>query len=433
MMDTHTHARGRWRGIGGMIVALVALMCVLVSGMSGIVAANDGPVIDTITLSASTVARGDTVTVNAHITDTVADVLDTPVVFFALPDAFAGPGIPFTRVSGDARDGQYHADWVVSPLLPLGTYPVREVRAYDGNGNSIFVSSPDPRVESLLLTVTDAPIASATVAVTASATASPAATVAPTTIRVTSTRTPAPATATSSRPTPTPIFTPVPIIAPGPDATNTPTAPTATAVARVTVLPAITVLTTATAPSTATRAGAAATPTATRQSSTAARTATSPTSTASATARGSASMSPTATAAFVSRATTNTPSPRSTGNGPSLASIIIVPSTIYPGDALTVTARIVAASADVADLATLRYRLPDGTDGPFAYLRRMHGTARDGTYEATIGLSPFYPAGIYTLGALTVADNDGNTTVYTAAMRPDATFTIILFAADSAG
>ena len=144
-------------------------------------------------------------------------------------------------------------------------------------------------------------------------------------------------------------------------------------------------------------------------------------------------MSPTATAAFVSRATTNTPSPRSTGNGPSLASIIIVPSTIYPGDALTVTARIVAASADVADLATLRYRLPDGTDGPFAYLRRVHGTARDGTYEATIGLSPFYPAGTYTLGALTVADNDGNTTVYTAAMRPDATFTIILFAADSAG
>jgi len=428
MMDTHTHmhTRGRWRGIGGMIVALVALMCVLVSGMSGIVAANDGPMIDTITLSASTVARGDTVTVNAHITDTVADVLDTPVVFFALPDAFAGPGIPFTRVSGDARDGQYHADWVVSPLLPTGKYPVREVRAYDGNGSSLFVSSPDPRVGSLMLTVTDAPIASVTVTVTASATASPVATVAPTMVRVTSTRTLAPSTATSSRPTPTPIFTPIPIIGLGPDATITPTAPTATATAaaRVTVLPAITAPTTATAPSTATRAGAAAAiPTAMRQSSTTARTSTSPASTAS------------ATAAFVSRATTNTPSTRSisTGNGPSLASIIIVPSTIYPGDALTVTARITAGSADVADLATLRYRLPDGTDGPFAYLRRVHGTARDGTYEATIGLSPFYPAGTYTLGALTVADNDGNTTMYTAAMRPDATFTITLFVADSAG
>ncbi len=65
---THTHTRRR--GIGGLVIVLVTLACVLVGGMSGIVAADSGPVFDSITLSNAVVARGDTVTVSAHITDT---------------------------------------------------------------------------------------------------------------------------------------------------------------------------------------------------------------------------------------------------------------------------------------------------------------------------------------------------------------------------
>ncbi len=100
--------------------------------------------------------------------------------------------------------------------------------------------------------------------------------------------------------------------------------------------------------------------------------------------------------------------------------------TAVPGDALVVTARISDIAADVLDFPTLRYRMPDGSDGPFAYLRRVDGTARDGTYQAVDRPLALHPTGAYTIKELTVTDLDGNNAVYIAPVPPQPGVTFVV-------
>ncbi len=135
---------------------------------------------------------------------------------------------------------------------------------------------------------------------------------------------------------------------------------------------------------------------------------------------------PLATVAVAVAAGTSVPIRNPENFQPALVSLEIADPIAVPGGMLTVTARITDAAGDVLDFPSIRYRLPDGTDGPFAYLRRVSGNARDGVYEATIGLSPFYPTGIYTIKELRVADTARNSVVYSAPapMQPDAPFVV---------
>ncbi len=414
---THTHT---WRrGIGGLVIVLMMLACVLVGGMSGIVAADSGPVFDNVTLSSSVVARGDTVTVSAHITDPNGDVLDAPTISFLLPDNADGPSIDFVLVSDTANEGRYAAAVLISPLLPTGRYVVKQLRAYDSAGNVTMIAPPDPRATGLTLTVVDRSSATATAA-PAPATATPitaptntaTANTATTIATSRATNTPAPATSTASRPTPTPMRAPVstlvPTDGPGPDVPPTST-PTATVAARVTLVPIVIATATPTArvtpaatvtPHPATAIGAPAA-TATRPS-----------------APQPVAATPTGTPApFVSTVP---------GAVPVVVTLAVSSMTAVPGDTLIVTARISDVAADVVDFPTLRYRMPDGSDGPFAYLRRVDGTVRDGIYQAVIGLSPFAPTGAYTIKELTVTDLDGNHAVYVAPVPPQPGVTFVV-------
>jgi len=409
-----THTRARRRGIGGLVIVLVTLACVLVGGMSGIVAADGGPVFDSVTLSTSVVARGDTVTVAAHITDTKGDVLDAPTISFLLPDNADGPSIDFILVSDTAHDGRYEAAVLISPLLPTGRYVVKQLRAYDSDGNVTMITPPDPRATGLTLTVVDHPTAaSSTAPPTATATTAPQSTATATAVATTAntatatarpraTNTPAPSTATASRPTPTSMRAPVPTNGPGPDVPPTST-PTATVNARVTIVPTLNATATPTA-------RAAATPTATSRPTGATATATGVPAATRPPAPPSAAASPTGTPApFVSTVPNAVPV---------VVTLAVSSMAVVPGDALIVTARISDIAADVQDFPTLRYRMPDGSDGPFAYLRRVDGTVRDGIYQAVIGLSPFTPMGAYTIKELTVTDLAGNSAVYVAPVPP---------------
>lgn len=294
-----------------------------VTGVTGVVAQGEPqPIFSMVSVSSSRVAPGGSVIITARIVDVVSDVENPPSIGYLLPDGNDGPFAFFTRVSGTPRDGTYRAIVTVSRFYPPGQYVVKELRAFDREGNVTVLTPPQAIPASLALTVT------------------------------TPTGEPAPAPTATSPGVPPPANTPAPTPRP-PVAPAPPAPPPATPLATVTV--------------------------------------------------------------------------RNPDNvQPALISLEISDVVAVPGATLVVTARITDSVADVADFPSIRYRLPDGSDGPFAYLRRVAGDARNGVYEATIGLSPFYPAGVYTIKELRVADTARNSVVYAAPapMQPDAPFVV---------
>ncbi len=329
----------------------------------------EGPVFQSLTISGTTIATGGTVTITARITDAYSDIGEQPSIAYRQPNGDDGPFAFFSRISGTPRDGTYEAVVPISPFYPAGTYPVKEVRAFDIEGKVASLIPPTAPTTTLALNVSrsTAPRPT-TAAIAATSTPTPRLLATITVAPRAATIAPAPAaapqlTATTARPTDTPRP------AAPPPATATPVRPATATVGTVPPKP-------------------------------------------------SATMPPAPAVA-----------PVPTQPAPVIAAefrdITLSGDTVAPGSTVGVTVHIVS-KIEITNYPLVIYTAPSGNPGPLAYLTRIAGDGRDGTYHATLFVSRNAAAGLYTLRELRATGTDGSDIIYIVPSPPppDGAFTV---------
>lgn len=155
------------------------LMCGSLLSLPGAtaLAVNDTtpPVVQSASLSATTVAAGNSLTVTLHITDDLSGLAAQPGVYIQFDLSGGTQSIyvsNFIRVSGTPQDGMYQAIVNVPAAYPSGTYAVSYISAGDQASNRVSYNSccvPQiPAAANVSFTVTDG---SGTVAPTPTTTA----------------------------------------------------------------------------------------------------------------------------------------------------------------------------------------------------------------------------------------------------------------------
>lgn len=118
---------------------MLILAVTLLRGTGSVLALNDTtpPVVQSASLSATTVVAGNSITLTAHITDDITGVGNSgPFVYFQGDNAHT-LSVYLTRVSGTAQDGMYQGVITAPSTYPSGTYTVSEIRVSDLAANSV--------------------------------------------------------------------------------------------------------------------------------------------------------------------------------------------------------------------------------------------------------------------------------------------------------
>jgi len=132
----------------------------LVSSLTSVLsvaAVNDTtpPVVQSLSVSPSSVVAGNSVTVTARITDDLSGV-DQVVVFYNLPGGnYNGPNGNFQFVSGTKNDGIWQATINIPSAFRSGTYTVNDLLAIDAANNRVDLRPPTPPTADATFTVID--------------------------------------------------------------------------------------------------------------------------------------------------------------------------------------------------------------------------------------------------------------------------------------
>ena len=111
---------------------------------------------------------------------------------------------------------------------------------------------------------------------------------------------------------------------------------------------------------------------------------------------------------------------------PVFQSLSVSPSSVTPGNSVTVTAHITDDISGVAS-ASIAYQLANGSNVAFPYFTRVAGTAQDGTWQATVSVPQAAASGVWFVNQLDATDAAGNAGYVSAPAPPTAqgNFTVI--------
>jgi len=141
------------------VFSALILGLTLFSGVGSVRAVNDTtpPVVQSASLSASTVVAGNAITLTVHITDDVTGVSGAYFGFHG--DNAHDLNAYLTRISGTAQDGMYQSVITPPSTYPSGTYTVSYISATDLAANNVYYSTccvPQiPAADNVSFTVTD--------------------------------------------------------------------------------------------------------------------------------------------------------------------------------------------------------------------------------------------------------------------------------------